>query len=51
MSGGFVVKDISEGGVSPGLHKCGTPHAEIGDTLGDAGGATAPERILDNVGR
>src|SRR3954454_22032331 len=28
MSGGFVVKDSSEGGVSPGLHKRGTPRAE-----------------------
>src|SRR6478609_11022823 len=28
MSGGFVVKDSSEGGESPGLHKRGTPRAE-----------------------
>src|SRR3954447_3233303 len=28
MSGGVVVKDSSEGGVSPGLHKRGTPRAE-----------------------
>src|SRR4051794_12106410 len=28
MSGGFVVKDSSEGGASPGLHKRGTPRAE-----------------------
>src|SRR3954466_447796 len=51
MSGGFVVKDSSEGGVSPGLHKRGTPRAEDwGDPRRCRRGHRPPKGILDNVG-
>src|SRR3954451_4669482 len=51
MSGGFVVKDSSEGGVSPGLHKRGTPRAEDwGYPRRCRRGHRPPEGILDNVG-
>src|SRR3954452_17106780 len=50
-SGGFVVKDSSEGGVSPGLHKRGTPRAEDrGDPRRCRRGHRPPEGILDDVG-
>src|SRR4051812_13365988 len=51
MSGGFVVKDSSEGGVSPGLHKRGTPRAEDrGDPRRCRRGHRPSEGILDDVG-
>src|SRR3954451_10770368 len=51
MSGGFVVKDSSEGGVSPGLHKRGTPRAEDwGYPRRCRRGHRPPEGILGDVG-